>query len=87
MAANFKILIHRNSDSLHLKLTGDFDGNAAHELISFLKNEEAPASKAFIHTDGLGEVHPFGEGIFQKNLSPLKNRWGNLTLTGDKIAL
>lgn len=87
MATNFKILIHRNSDSLHIKLSGDFDKNSAHELINFLRNHQAHASRVFIHTDALGEVQPLGEDVFQKNISSLKNHWGNLALTGDKIAL
>ena len=36
MASNFRILSHETRDSLHLKLTGDFDGNSAHELINTL---------------------------------------------------
>lgn len=34
MAANFRISTHRNSENLHLKLYGDFDGTSAHELIN-----------------------------------------------------
>jgi len=37
MPCSFKILAHRNSDNLHLKLEGDFDGRSALELINYLK--------------------------------------------------
>jgi len=37
MAARFRISIHRNSENLHLKLMGDFDGTSAHELLNVLK--------------------------------------------------
>jgi hypothetical protein len=33
MASNFRIFAHRNSDSLHLKPAGDFDGTSAFELL------------------------------------------------------
>ena len=33
MAANFRILVHRNSDNLHLRPIGDFDGASAFELV------------------------------------------------------
>lgn len=36
MASNFRILSYKTRDSLHLKLTGDFDGNSAHELLNTL---------------------------------------------------
>ena len=36
MASNFRIIHHRNSDRLHLKLTGDMDGNSAYEIINLL---------------------------------------------------
>jgi hypothetical protein len=37
MAENFQILVRRNSENLHLKLMGDFDGISAYELIDTLK--------------------------------------------------
>jgi len=37
MALNFKIICHKNSENLHLKLMGDFDGSSAYELINTLK--------------------------------------------------
>ena len=36
MASNFKISVHRNSDSLDLKLMGDFDGTSACELLNVM---------------------------------------------------
>ena len=37
MAANFRILVHKNNKIIHLKLSGDFDGTSAYELINLLK--------------------------------------------------
>ena len=36
MAANFRIRVHQNSDNLHLRLDGDFDGSSACELLDLL---------------------------------------------------
>jgi len=53
MASNFKILVHRNSDNLHLKLLGDFDSSSAQELVDAVKKHSAGAFSVFIHTSGL----------------------------------
>ena len=82
MASNFRIFFHRNSDSLHLKLIGDFDGSSAHKLINILKEQNGNVNNIFIHTCNLSSMDPFGLEVFQKSLSVnlLSNR---LTFTGD----
>lgn len=82
MASNFRILFHRNSDNLHLKLMGDFDGSSAHQLINILKEQKGNVSKIFIHTCNLSSMDPFGLEVFQKSSSvnQLSNR---LTFTGE----
>ena len=81
MALNFKIVIQRNNGSLRLKLTGDFDGSSAFELINILKEHNGKVGKIVINTDGLSSIHPFGQGVFQKNCSISKLSRG-LTFTG-----
>jgi len=66
MASNFKISLNRNNQSLHLDLTGDFDGSSASELIHTLKEHNGSSPKVFINTDGLASLHPFGLDVFQK---------------------
>jgi hypothetical protein len=68
MATNFRILMHRNSDALHLKLYGDFDGTSACELARAVRKNGFGASKIFVHTEGLKEVFPFGCDVFQSEL-------------------
>ena len=82
MASNFRIFFHRNSDSLHLKLTGDFDGSSAHKLINILKEQNGNVNNIFIHTCNLSSMDSFGLEVFQKSFSVnlLSNR---LTFTGD----
>jgi len=81
MALNFKIFIQRNNGGLQLKLMGDFDGSSAFELINVLKEHRGKVGKVVINTDGLASIHPFGQGVFQKNYSINKLSRG-LTFTG-----
>ena len=82
MASNFKIFSHQNSDNLHLRLMGDFDGTSAYELIRTLEKYNGNTGRVFIHTCTLSSVHPFGLNVFQKNGS-IKKLPQNLTFTGE----
>ena len=87
MASSFRILLHRNSESLHLKLMGDFDGSSAYELLNTLKIYAANVNRIFIHTNGLREIHPFGKAVFQNNASEIDKQPANLIFTGEKLDL
>jgi len=82
MASNFRIFLHRNSNNLHLKLFGEFDGSSAHELINILKANQSKVGKFFIHTCSLSSIHPFGLGVFRKNCAVNKLS-RSLTFTGE----
>jgi len=56
MASNFRIYCHQTRDSLHIKLTGDFDGSSAYELINSLKEYRGIARSFFILT-GISEKY------------------------------
>lgn len=81
MASNFKISLHRNSNTLRLMLTGDFDGSSAMELINVLKAHSARAAAIVVHTCGLSSVHPFGLDVFHKSYSGARLT-RNLKFTG-----
>jgi anti-anti-sigma regulatory factor len=83
MATNFKIQIYRNSDNVHLKLSGDFDGNSAHELINTINGLRYKA-KLFIHTSCLKQLNTFGVEVFRKNINSLNVRLASCWFTGDK---
>ena len=83
MASNFRILIHRNSDNIHLDLIGFFDGNSAFELINTLKDKCSDVNKVFIHTNKISDVHPFGRGVFLKNFIVRKSNGSRFVVTGD----
>lgn len=82
MASNFRIFLHQNSDSLHVKLSGDFDGSSAHELINAIKNHNGNARNIYVHTSSLSYLHPFGLEVFKKNLKA-DNSNHSLTFTGE----
>jgi S-adenosylmethionine:tRNA-ribosyltransferase-isomerase (queuine synthetase) len=86
MAANFEIRVLRNNGSLHLKLSGDFDGTSAHELVNVLKNYSRERLKIFIHTDRLANVHSFGQQIFRSNIGVIKSCCNSLEFTGNNAS-
>ena len=85
MASNFKILIHKNSESLHLKLMGDFDGTSAHELLNSIKGYGLAMNKIFIHTSGLKEIHPIGKAVFQNNFFSINKSSTIVIFTGEHM--
>lgn len=87
MKSNFGITSYRDSDILHLKLLGDFDGASAFELLNKLKRVCPKASKVFIHCGWLKEIYPFGIAIFHNNFDILKGQYKKLVFTGDNAAL
>ena len=86
MACKFRISTHRNSDNLHLKLEGDFDGSSAHELINYLKKNIRNSSRIFIHTNCLKGIHPFGADVFRSNFDFKKGQSVAFVFTGEKAA-
>lgn len=83
MATNFRIVIHRNSDNLHLKLIGNFDGSSACELINTMTSKSSKTGKIFIHTANLSAIHPFGKALFKEKASSYLKRANNITFTGE----
>ena len=82
MASNFQIYSFKTRDSLHLKLTGDFDGSSAFELINTLTEHGKGFYEIFIDTNDLKTIHPFGRNVFQKNLGNSSKLYRNLVFIG-----
>ena len=74
MAQNFKISIKRTIDNLYIRLTGDFDGSSAFELINTLKDNLNSTQCILVDTHKLKTVHPFGREVFYYKFSKIKNR-------------
>ncbi|MGD9384498.1 MAG: hypothetical protein PVH55_10650 [Desulfobacterales bacterium] len=83
MASNFIILFRETKDGLHLNLTGDFDENAAHELVNTLKEYGSEFYQIFIDTNDLTSIHPYGRYVFQKDLSYFNKKISNLIFIGE----
>jgi len=84
MATNFRIAAHRNSENLHLKLMGDFDGSSACELLDAIRTQSQHSSRIFIHTNSLKAIEPFGLDVFQTHFDLLKGKSIELVFTGEK---
>ena len=82
MAMNFKIVVHRNCENVHLKLTGDFDGSSAYELLDVMRRNSS-AFKDF-HTYRVFEANRalWGE-TFRNNLNAVKTTSLRLLFTGN----
>lgn len=83
MASKFRISAHRNSENLHLKLMGDFDGSSAWQLLNMLKKTSNGVYKIIIHTSNLDTIYPFGRDTFQRNLCSLDGQPLSLLFTGE----
>ncbi len=84
MASNFKIIRHKRSNNLHLKLIGDFDGTSAYELTNYISSSKINHGKIFIHTDDLKSVYSFGAEVFKRNCPhPISQ---GVIITGDYAA-
>ena len=84
MADNFIIATHRNSDSLHLKLKGDFDDHSAHELFEIIKKSFNNTLRIFVHTNSLNNILAFNRLLFLRNLQTLKKQNSSILFTGDR---
>jgi anti-anti-sigma regulatory factor len=83
MASNFRIYVQRNSDDLHIKLEGDFDGTSACQLLNVMKENQSGVTKIFIDTSLLDYIYPFGRDVFHNNLKAVDVQRISLLFTGD----
>ena len=83
MAKNFRISSRRKGNSIHLRLSGDFDGMSAMELIYAIKDHTGSAETIYVETDGLCALLPFGRDVFQKHLCFSPHKSQKLVFTGN----
>lgn len=84
MSNEFRVLVHRNSECLHLRLEGDFDEEAAREVVFQIGANVNGAGRVFIHTNGLGRILPPGQQAFQQGLPSLQRDCVSYIFTGEK---
>ena len=69
MAKNFHMLTQINKNhSLSIRLSGDFDGSSACQLINVLNKNSRKSNKAAIDTDGLRTIDTFGIDVLRPRL-------------------
>jgi len=83
MASNFGISVYRINKNLQLKLSGDFDGSSALQLLGLMRNCLNETGKIFIHTDSISRIEPFGLNIFRYNLGSLVKHAIKFVFTGE----
>ena len=83
MALNFQIICYEDSDSLYIKLNGDFDGSSAYELLNTLKKHGQRFYNIHIDTDDLKTIYPFGRDVFEKNFKAFKKKWRHIIFAGE----
>lgn len=85
MANNFHMFTHRTTETLHVKLTGDFDGSSASELVNALMDNQNRYYQIFINTTELNTIHPFGQEVLQRRLSEFKDRGPGVIFIGKNL--
>lgn len=83
MAGTFHIQHYRNSESLHLRLTGIFDREAAVWLVEELNKNRLGTAKIFVHTGPLDEVINSGAEFFRSSVVSLERSGAQIIFTGD----
>jgi hypothetical protein len=87
MANNFRIFQCRKGDSLHLKLSGDFDGSSALELLNVLKKGHNACFNVVINTSELNQVHHFGQDVIKRNAGIFNQLNNRVHFIGKSIGL
>ena len=83
MAEKFKPLIHYNSDSLHIKLRGGFDPEAATQLIRLIASYRRTFKKIFVHTSFLDSIDAAGTDAFKHGFALPLDDMDAVVFTGD----
>jgi len=83
MASSFKMLVHRNSDNIHIKLMGNLDSKSVHQLLNSINRYHEKFHKIFVHTAGVQAVQPTCREILQHELASSVDTLTSLFFTGD----
>ena len=87
MSRNFKIETHYDSNAIHLRLAGDFDGSSACELLHRLNVLARDAKRVIVDTGALTTVNDFGRGIFERRFNDNIKGPCQIVLDGGKLAV
>jgi anti-anti-sigma regulatory factor len=85
MANNFHMFKHKTNESLHIKLTGDFDGSSASGLINALVDNQNRYYQIFINATEIKNIDPFGLDVLQNRLSEIRDQGPGVIFIGKNI--
>ena len=83
MESHARITVHRSSESLHLKLLGDFDDTLACELLEAVEKNSFGVHRVFVHTSSLRNIYSYNKDSFHENLSHLNGHAMRSLFTGE----
>lgn len=86
MAKDFRIVVLRKGNILHLKLIGEFDGISAQQVLTAIAANSAGVSRIFIHTGGLKCIYPFGRHSFLSNLNSISEKFTEFGVVGGRAS-
>ncbi|MFA6012215.1 MAG: hypothetical protein WC799_19645 [Desulfobacteraceae bacterium] len=73
MAVNFKMDTHKKEKKrMIIRMSGDFDGNSAWELVHKLVEQSGKFDVVELDTHGLKKMLPFGRNVFLSQAASLK---------------
>lgn len=85
MAMNFRISTGRkDADLIVLRLSGDFDGSSAWELINVMSAYTGKKTAMEVDTSGLKTLVPFGKSTWMTHGTPLIRSFSHFSFTGRK---
>ena len=79
----FQVLIHREGSSMHLKLVGELDNDAALKVIDVLTRHYSILSKIFIHTNTIDRILDFDSETFKSRIREINSRSIPIFFTGE----
>ena len=82
MALNFHVFSYETRDTLHLRLSVDFDGTSAFQLLETLKNQKAGFDQIFIDVNNLKTIYPFALEVFKKEVNSYDQKTDNFIFLG-----
>ena len=83
MPSNFRLLVHPNSENLHIKLIGDFDASAATALLESLQKHRPHFKRIFIHTSCLNTIKTAAAKSFQHRYNLPYEDIDDIVFTGE----
>ena len=83
MAKNFQINAKaKGRNNLNIRLTGDFDGSAALELLDVIEKATPRYTQVAVETHGLRNVYSFGLEIITSKMAHQNVYGTNIVFTG-----